>query len=540
MKLADTVIKSNAIFDGKADVVFKGGVAIKGNKIAAIGDDCEIGTWIGQRTKVLKFEDEIIMPGFIDAHVHFFSAAHVLSKYIAPLLFEANSAIECGRIIGEYAEKNPEFNTIVGFGWSSELWSPGDIPHCRVLDSFVSDRPVFLHSGDCHNFWLNSKALEICAITKETKVTFGEIGKDDNGELNGLLYGIEAGTLAAAKAYSLPINTKIDIIKDLLQTVLKNGITSITNMSGSVIAEEDFTDYEAIGILEKEGALTVRMHLYPSLGLTTNLNTVKELREQYRSGMLQVSGLKQFVDGITQNHTGYLLGPYNDKSETSGAPNYAPELYKECIASANKEGFGVRLHCAGDAAVRLALDSFEESCKENDNSNIRNCIEHIENIHPDDIPRFATLGVIASMQPLHLPMEPLKVTRIGEERAQYEWAVKTLLDNGATLAFGTDYPAADLNPFVNIYTAVTRCNKDGTPAGVNPQERISLAAALRVYTYGSACSINREDEIGTLEEGKLADIIVLNKNLFSIPACEILNTQVILTMLDGNIIFNGV
>jgi predicted amidohydrolase YtcJ len=213
-------------------------------------------------------------------------------------------------------------------------------------------------------------------------------------------------------------------------------------------------------------------------------------------GYVEVSFPKQFVDGITQTHTGYLLEPYHDKSDTSGAPNYAPELYKECIVNANKEGFGVRLHCAGDAAVRLALDAFEKSCKENDNSNIRNCIEHIENIHPDDIPRFATLGVIASMQPLHLPMEPLKVTHFGEERAQYEWTIKTLLDNGATLAFGTDYPASDLNPFVNIYTAVTRCNQDGTPAG-----EILKSKFLWLQHYGPIPMEARVPSTGRLKSG---------------------------------------
>ncbi|MEL7658187.1 MAG: amidohydrolase family protein [Bacillota bacterium] len=241
---------------------------------------------------------------------------------------------------------------------------------------------------------------------------------------------------------------------------------------------------------------------------------------------------------LRRTYTAYLLEPYSDNPETVGFSNYPAELYEECIVGANKEGFGVRLHCIGDAAVRLALDAFEKSNHQNDNRMLKNTIEHIESIHADDIPRFAQLGVVASMQPIHLPLDVNeKISRIGEERCQYEWPFKTMLENNATLAFGTDFPVASINPFPNIYAAVTRCDEHGELFGINPQERISLAETLRAYTYGSACAINREKELGTLEAGKLADIVVLDRNLFAVSEAEIPVTSVALTVMDGQIVY---
>ena len=541
MKKADLVLKSNAVFTGLTSSAFKGGIAISGNIIVAVGNDMKIDGWVGTETKVLEYCDEMIMPGFIDAHMHFFTGAFVSSEYMLMELFEAHSEEECANMVENFASKHPEYKTITGMGWFPVYWDKSDIlPHRSSLDAVVQDRPVYLLSADGHTFWLNSKALEECNITKNTKVTFGEIGKDENGELTGLLFEIEAESPANERAFLLPRDELKTVQKNFYKEVARWGITSATNMSVCPVMEESFKEYEIAAELEKDGELTVRLHLYPSLGLHTNLDKAITLREQYCSDKLRVSGLKQFVDGVTSTYSAYLLEPYTDKPETRGFSNYSAEFYKECIVNANKEGFGVRLHAIGDAAVKLALDAYEESNKQNDNKNIKNCIEHIESIHPDDIPRFAKLGIIASMQPTHLIHEVNeKVSRIGVERCKYEWPFKTLLDKGAILAFGTDFPVANFNPFLTIYSAVTRSTEEGELIGVNPQEKLSLAEALRTYTYGGACSINRESQLGTLVEGKLADIIVLNKNLFSVPSNEILNTRVKLAIMDGKVVFEG-
>ncbi len=536
---ADLVIKSNAVFSGLTNSVFKGGIAISGNKIAAVGSDMKIDEWISADTKVYEYGDALIMPGFVDAHMHFFTGAFVSSKYMLMNLFKAHSEQECAEMVEIFAKEHPEYSTITGMGWFPAYWGKNDpLPHKASLDAVVPDRPVYLLSADCHTFWLNSKALEECNITKEMQVSFGEIGKDEKGELTGLLFEIEASAPANENAFNLPEHEMKTLQESFYKKIAACGITSATNMSASPVLETNFKEYEMAAELEKEGNLTVRLHLYPSLGLDADLDRIKALRRQYSSDKLRVSGLKHFVDGVTSTYTAYLLEPYADKPETSGFSNYTSEFYKKSIMNANKEGFGVRLHAIGDAAVRLALDSYEESNKTNNNRMIKNCIEHIESIHPDDIPRFSKLGVIASMQPMHLILEvDEKVTRIGKERCRYEWPFKTLINNGAILAFGTDYPVADINPFPNIYSAVTRSTEEGQQIGVNPQEKISVAEALRAYTFGGACSINREDELGTLEEGKLADIIVLDKNLFEVSNEDIIETKVKLTIMDGKVVF---
>jgi len=539
MKKADIVLKSNAIFSGTTDKVFNGGIAVRGNKIVSVGSDSVLDEWIGSDTKVFKYDDELILPGLIDSHMHPFLGALVHSDYTIPL-FDTRSEAQCAQIVKDYADKHPEFDKIVGMGWFPASWDNSHVlPSCSSLDAVVPDKPVYLLATDGHTFWLNSRALAECHITKDTKVSFGEIGKDANGRLNGLLFEIEAQAPAFEKAFSdFPFEVMKQIQEDFYKKVSKNGITSITNMSTSPIAEKSFKEIEVAADLEREGKLTARLHLYPSLGIDTSFDSVRKLKEKYHSDTLRVSGLKQFVDGVTSTYSAYLLEPYQDRPQTAGFSNYPADFYKERVAKANREGFSARLHAVGDAAVRIALDAYERSNQFNDNRNIRNTIEHIENINAADIARFSQLGVVPSMQPRHLIIEDNeKIQRLGEERCKYEWPHKSLIDSGATLAFSSDFPIVDINPFPNIYAAVTRCDDQGRLSGINPQEKISVAQALRAYTFGSAFAIHRETQLGTLETGKLADIVVLDKNLFDVPHKQIPTTRVKLTMMNGQIVY---
>ncbi len=541
MQKADLVLKSNAVFTGTGSPVFHGGVAVRGNRIVAVGAEGEIDPWIGNETEVRDFGDRLIMPGIIDAHMHFFVGAYSSSPYMLMDLFEAHSEKEAAAMVERFAKSHPGLERISGMGWCQAFWGKGDpLPHRASLDAVVSDRPVYLLSADAHTFWLNTRALEECGITKETSVSFGEIGRDRRGELSGLLFEIEAEAVANENAFRLPHEEQKALIAEFLGLLSRAGITSTVNMSASPVTERDFRDYEILREIETAGNLPVRLHLYPSLGLGADLSRVKTLRDAYRSERLKVSGLKHFVDGVTSTYSAFQLEPYSDNPETSGFSNYSRELYLRNVINANREGFGVRLHAIGDAAVRLALDVFEESARTNGNGPYRNTIEHVESIHPDDIPRFARTGTVASMQPLHLPYDrEEKISRIGKERCRYEWPFRSLLDAGAILAFGTDFPVVPFNPFPNIHAAVTRATPEGDPAGINPEERISLAETLRAYTWGSACALNRENELGTLEPGKLADIIVLDRNLFSVRDDEIPGTSVLLTVMDGTTVYES-
>ena len=263
------------------------------------------------------------------------------------------------------------------------------------------------------------------------------------------------------------------------------------------------------------------------------------MAKELYSEKLRLNGVKGFIDGVASTYTGLLLEPYSDNPETKGigVPNVPQSELEPCIIAANAAGLPVRLHCIADGSTRMALDMYEASLKANGMHGLPNTVEHIENIHPDDIPRFRELGVIPSLQPYHLTLDYMeKPRRIGEERCRWEWPHRSLLDAGADLAFGTDYPVVDFNPYPSIYAAVTRLDDDGNPASTNPEECVTLAEALYAYTAGGAKAYGRDD-IGILEEGKLADIIVVNKNLFAVEPEEIQHCETVMTMFDGEIIY---
>jgi predicted amidohydrolase YtcJ len=311
-------------------------------------------------------------------------------------------------------------------------------------------------------------------------------------------------------------------------------------MSSDDYIDTTYKNYSVLKEMEVAGELTARIHLYTRLTGYTDFSKAKELEKKYCSEKLGIGGVKGFVDGVTSTYTGYLLEPYSDRPETSGAPIDPKEDMEAYVIAANKAGLGVRLHCIGDGAVRMALDMFEASAKTNGLHGLKNTIEHIESIHPDDIPRFAELNVIPSMQPYHLTLDANeKISRIGVERSRWEWPHKTIIEKGGMLAFGTDYPVVDFNPFPSLYAAVTRCDDEGVPTGINPEECISLHEALTAYTAGAANAYGRLDDIGTIEKGKLADIIVVDRNLFEVDPGEIKDALVDLTVVDGKIIYES-
>lgn len=540
MKKADLVIVGDAIFDGISDKPFQGGIAVLGNKIVAVSKEKEnIQEWIDDHTKVLSYENKLVMPGFIDAHMHFFTGGFVNSKYMLTELFEAHSEEDCTQMVARFAAANPDLEKISGMGWFPGIWTnPNQKPTRKSLDLIVPDKPVYLLSADCHTFWLNTKALEECGINKDTTVSFGKIGKDINGELDGLLYEIEACAAANERAFTLPKALMADLQSQFYAQLVSHGITSTTNMSVSPVMETSFEDIEVAAEMEVQGELPIRIHFYPSLGLDGDMTVAKKLREKYHSDKLRFSGLKQFVDGVTSTYTAFLLEPYADNPGVRGYSNYPYEIYEKGVLAANKEGIGVRLHAIGDAAVRLALDVYEASQTANGEHQGINTIEHIEAIHPDDIDRFSKLNVVASMQPMHLIMDQNEqLVRIGSSRAKYAWPLHSLQESGAKLAFGTDYPVADINPLPNIFAAVERMDEHRVAMGINPQEKVTLAQALKAYTIGSASAIGRESDLGTLEEGKLADIIVLDRNLFQYGTEQIPNTAVETTIMDGKEVF---
>ena len=539
MTSADYILISTAIFDSIQETPFSGAVAIVGNKIAAVGNKDEVASqWAGGETKLLDLGDSMILPGLIDSHMHFFCGIFQSSKYMCRDLFECKSEKECVSVIETFAKAHPDYNTITGMGWYPASWETEKMPSKKSLDRIEPNRPVYLMSADGHTFWVNTKALEESKITKDTKVEFGRIGKDETGELNGLLFELEACARSNINAYRLPESEAKELQAEFCRQLSSCGITSVTDMSvlPEPLGEPD--EYRWAYDLEQEGRLNVRINLYPSLGTHPDTSIADQLREKYHSPKLRIAGLKNFVDGVTSSYSSLLLDSYIEKPGYHGVSFYPYERYRDAIAHANKNGYGVKLHCTGDGSTRLALNAFEESRKINRDTGVRNSIEHVEILSPTDVHRFSHLDVTATMQPLHLiyASDQLK-KRIGENPSKMKYALRSLLECGANLAFSSDYPVVTFDPLPSIYAAVTRSTFDGIPLEEETNEKLTMAQALKAYTYGGAYCVNQESILGTLEPGKLADLIVIDKNLFQIDPKDILNAKVLLTMIDGNIVY---
>lgn len=537
---ADLILCSNAIFTGVDKHTIKGAILIHKNKITDIVELTEIEEYIGPKTKVFEYDNELIMAGFSDSDIHYSYGMFHASDYMIDVR-NSKSPEECARIVKEYANSHKSYKRYAGFGWNIEKWQQGKTAHKDILDNVVEDKPVYLAAFDLHTFWLNSKALEECGFTKATKVTVGEIKKDDQGELTGIVLEMEAGRPIVENMIEMSSERFQVLQKQFLSLLASYGITSVSDLSMNLLEDRNYQYLNEIHTLEKMGKLTARIHVYPSLGVNEDISMMKQLRDRYCSDKFQITGLKHFIDGVTSNRTAYLLEPYSDAPDKNGKPVYEKEFYEKRVMAANQEGFGVRLHSLGDGAVRLGLDIFETVKEAFPNLTCRNGLEYCENINPEDFNRFYKLDVIASMQPKHLPMDlEEKYERIGANRCRYQWPLRSLIDHNAPLAISTEYPVADINPFENIYAAVTRRYKDGTLACNNAEECISMEEVLYAYTYGSAYSNNRENELGTLEPGKLADIIVVDRNLLNCRREDILNAKVLLAIMDGEIVFERI
>lgn len=529
-QIADLIIASNAVFTGLSDKPEPASIAIKGNKIIAIGSEDQIKPYLGENTKIYQFNDQLIMPGFHDFHLHIMQGAVSLNSVN---LFAARSEDEAIEMIREFAESKPDNQWVIGFTWDAGYWDTQQLPTRHSLDRVLPDRPAIMFHAEGHYAWVNTKALEIANINRNTENTsYGMISKDEYGEPNGILYEKAMGAVIR-HAFNFSDAQKNELFSNFLIYAASLGVTAVHDLHAlkSIEALDVFKEFE------DKGELTTRVHLWPPLN--GNLVHVKQLRDTYQSDKLRVSGLKQFIDGVITGRTAYLLEPYADQIETRGETSFPPETIKKWVVDADKEGFSIRFHAIGDAAIRLALDAYEEAQKVNGKRDSRHSVEHIEVIHPDDIHRFKELGVTASMQPDHLAMSERGVytNRIGSEREKHVFLIHTLQKAGAKLAFGTDFPIDILNPLLQIYRAVTRIDSSGNTVW-HPHERITLAEALKAYTSGSAFGSFRERELGTLEVGKLADIVVLERNLFKVTVEEIPNVKVQLTIFDGKVVFD--
>ncbi|MGD8189442.1 amidohydrolase [Brevibacillus ginsengisoli] len=523
----DMLITSNAVFTGIENAPKPAAIAIKGNRIVGVGDQNEWEALIGPDTKNYHFADKLVIPGFNDMHLHVVPGC-LMEDHVN--LLEARSESEVAAMVAEFAKSRPDDEWVQGYSWYHTYWDEPNLPHRSTLDAVIPDRPVFLFHASGHTVWVNTKALELLGIDRNTPdPPNGEIMRDEHNEPTGILYEA-AASMASRHAMKLPADRKSQVFETFLGHCAKFGVTSITDIFK--VTDLELNELPLYEEFEREGRLTTRIHFL--IGLDDNIERARQHRDRYTSGTLRFSGLKEFLDGVVTTHTALLVDPYSDLPETCG-PN-PPESMKEYVLAADKEGFRIRFHAVGDGAVRHALDLFEEAQRVNGTRDSRHTIEHIEVVHPDDLARFQKLDVIASMQPDHMGLinKNHYFSCLGE-RQQYTFAVRSLLDAGAKVVLNTDYPIVTLNPMMEIYRTVTRSANDG--GLFNEKEAITLAEALKAYTATAAYGVFREGELGTLEAGKLADLVVLDRDLFNVPAEQIKDSNVELTIMDGKVVY---
>lgn len=540
MTKMNLVIVGDRVFTGTDDTPREAAVGVVGNKIAKVCTRGEMDAFIGPDTVVRDYKGKLIMPGFFDGHEHAFLGG-IFSRAVD--LSDCKSESDAAGKVRAYADEHPELTWIVGTDWSSLAWSPSVRPRKESLDALLPETPVYLIDMEGHSAWINTAAIKSSGIETHTELGPELIERDETGAMTG--YIAEAAMLVVARyAFDMPMSVQSDILEEFLDKTKRLGITSVSNIQCYQGSDIDLGNLAVIKEFEDEGKLTTRF--FVAVGLTGDLERPRKLREMYASDKFRFSALKHIVDGTATGWTALMLEPYSDKPESCGSSRIPKEELEKRVVDADAEGFRVRMHACGDGSVRRALDCYEQAARVNGVRDSRHTIEHIEIINKSDIPRFKELGVIASMQPDHISIcekfaDNPYFSRIGDQRASGTWPIKSIMDTGAHVQFGTDFPIYDNNPMLAVYRATTRTYNDKEPeGGWNPTEKISVAETLKAYTLGSAYGAFMEDKLGTLEEGKYADITVLDHDLFSVENPEdILKTSPCLTVMNGEIVYES-
>jgi predicted amidohydrolase YtcJ len=535
---ADAVYLDGRIYTVDPDRSWAEAVAVADGRIAYVGSSAGARELIGSNTTVVDLGGRMMLPAFQDSHIHPISAGIEASRCD---LNNLTSLADYRTTIAGYAAGNPDVEWITGGGWLMSVFGPGGRPGKSIIDELVPDRPVFLSSADGHSGWANSRALEIAGITRDTPdPPDGIIDRDpETGEAIGSL---QEGAMSLVTRH-IPAETLTDRIGGLryaIDLMHSYGITSITDAS---VRRSSLDAYEA---LDSRGELDLRVVASLWWDRNRGLEQVDDLialREEFdNGGNLRPTTVKIMQDGVMENYTAAMLEPYFVESGTKGIPMVDPELLKQAVTALDAAGFQVHFHAIGDAAIRQCLDAIEEALIENGQLGHRHHISHLQMIHPDDQPRFAELETIANFQPLWAYNDEyvtdLTVPFIGEERASYMYPIKSIQDAGGMLAFGSDWSVSTANPFPQIETAITRLSATGEDYPVLlPEERIDLETAIVAFTINAAFLNKHEDETGSIEIGKLADLIVLDRNLFETEPADISETKVLLTLFSGRPVY---
>jgi predicted amidohydrolase YtcJ len=509
-------------------------VAVFRDRIIAVGTNVEIASLRGPGTKVIDAGGRLLLPGFNDAHVHFVSGGLQLDSV---QLDDVTSTGEFVRRIAERARKTPQGEWIQGGDWDETKWPGSPLPTKEMIDPVTPDNPVFLSRYDGHSSLANSVALKLANVTAQTPdPPGGTIVRDDRGNPTGDLK--DAATLLVEKVIPLPSHDQVmRAAKRALEHAASLGVTSVQNM------DPDYADIAAYAELLQAGELTTRIYAAP---LITQVDDQVKIgiRHAFGGPYLRIGAVKAFADGSLGSRTAYFFEPFLDEPSNHGllSDEMQPlSLMRDRMMRADAAGLQICTHAIGDQAISTILDLYSEVAKAHGSSDRRFRIEHAQHMAAKDFDRFAQLNVIASVQPYHAIddgrwAEP----RIGHDRASRTYAFRTFLSHGVHLAFGTDWDVAPLNPLLTVYAAVTRATLDGrNPNGWFPEQKLTVEESVRAYTMGSAYAEFQENEKGSITPGKLADMVILDDDIFSIDPAKIREVRVLKTIVGGKVIWDA-
>ncbi|MBQ5961367.1 amidohydrolase [Massilia sp. ZL223] len=531
--LADTVIDNanGYTLNAKGDLVQFTALAFDDQgKIIAVGSGADVAAK-AKNARRIDMQGRTVLPGLIDAHGHVFGLGQQLTQLD---LFSSTSLEGAIKSIGDYARANANHAWIRGRGWNQENWKLGRFPLASELDAVVSDRPVWLERVDGHAGWANSRALKLAGITKSTPDPVGgKIMRDANGEATGVL--VDAAQELVAKV--LPRQTEAEgrvMLDRALQEIARVGLTSVHD-AGIGVAEDRL--YRAYA---DQGKLTARV--YAMIGGTDK--DFDELAKNgplkdYGKGMYALRSVKLYSDGALGSRGAALIKPYSDEPHSHGLLFFKTAQMDAMMAKAMRKGYQVNVHAIGDAGNHQILDIYKKELGVTKSAAQRHRIEHAQVVTLEDIPRFKTLGIIPSMQPTHATSDKnMAETRVGPERIKGAYAWRSFLHQGSKIACGSDFPVEAPNPFFGIHAAVTRQDAQGQPvAGWYPNQAMSLKEAFRCFTLDAAYAGHQENSLGSLEAGKQADFIVIDRDLFRMPTYDIHKTGVLETWVAGKQVF---
>lgn len=523
---ADAVYLNGKIWTGLNPAKEVSAMAISGDRITAIGDDANIKSLAGKGTKIIDLQGKRVLPGFNDAHLHFTAGGFSL---LGIDLRHARDEQEFRRILQEYAAKLAPGRWITGGDWDHEVWPNQKWPTRQLIDDVTSQNPVLVSRLDGHIALANSLALKLAGVDKETPDPFGGMIVRDpkSGEPTGILKDNAADLI-----YRIIPNPTHDEIWEAARVAQEHALSlGVTSMQCMSVSQEE---YEICRELYETRALKARLYLFRAISGASSLGEIDKSDQE--NPWLRMGGIKLFADGSMGGGSALFYEPYEDDPSTFGLAIMPKEELELLVQKADSLGLQIALHAIGDKANTWALDAYEHALQSGGRRALRHRIEHAQVVNEKDLPRFAKLGVVASVQPSHC-IDDMRWAekRIGSRTRQaYLW--RSFSVNHARMAFGTDWPVEPLNPMLGLYAAITREFAEGGPkGGWHPQEKISLEEAIRCYTSGSAFAEFMENDKGILEPGKLADFVVLDKDIFTIPANEILLTKVDMTVVGGKV-----